>query len=105
MHTGLDVQWWASTNIGPTATQSRPALATLGIGDATGAVNQDWGTGGPTGLKDGAGNALTDGFSASLTGVVVFPAVGSYGLHLDADDTASLHRHLRIHPCAVTRSR
>jgi RHS repeat-associated protein len=87
---GLDVTWWANSNLAPTATEVRPALKTLGVGVAGGAVNAVWGTGGPTGLKNAAGSLVTDSFSAEMTGVIVFPTTGIYTLKLSSDDRSSL---------------
>lgn len=87
---GLDATWWANTNLAPTSGETRPAMNTLGIGGTGGAVNANWGTGGPAGLVNSAGAALTDNFSVELTGVIVFPTTGTYTMKLLSDGTASL---------------
>ena len=89
-YVGLDATWWANTNLAPTTSEPRPAMNTLGIGGTGGTINVNWGSGGPTGLKNSAGTTITDNFSVELTGVIVFPTTGTYTMKLDSDDNATL---------------
>ncbi len=89
-YTGLDATWWANTAFAPTATEPRPAMNTLGIGGAGGSVNKAWGTGAPAGLVNAAGTAITDNYSADLTGVIVFPNTATFTMKVLADDSASV---------------
>jgi len=86
---GLQVEWWANTLRAPSGTEKVPALNTLGVpGTATsGAVDVVWGTSGPSGLKTASGAIVTDGFSANLSGDIVFPSTGTYTLKVEVSGT------------------
>jgi RHS repeat-associated protein len=89
-YVGLDATYWANTNLGPTATELRPALNALGVGTNDGSLDIAWGLGAPTGLKNAVGTAITDNFSAEYTGVIVFPTTGTYTMEISSDDTGNL---------------
>ncbi|MSW19600.1 MAG: hypothetical protein F2873_01765, partial [Actinobacteria bacterium] len=86
---GLKVEWWANSQLAPSGSESAPALNTLGVpGTATsGAVDTAWLAGGPSGLKNSAGTAVTDNFSATLSGDIVFPSAGTYTMKVEVAET------------------
>ena len=58
----------------------QPTRFALGIGGPSGAIDRDWGTGSP-----GTGIGV-DNWSLRLTGLITFPAAGTYMLQTSSDD-------------------
>jgi large repetitive protein len=83
---GLAVAYWTNPH-----QQGPPALHDTGIqvGADDGTVARNWGAGGPAGLTLN-GSPVVDNWSARLTGEVTFPASGTYGLQIDADNGTRL---------------
>ena len=86
---GLQAQWWTNTALAPSGNETAPSVRTLGVtGTATaGAVDVAWGTGGPAGLVNYSGSAVTDNFSANVSGDIVFPSTGTYTLKVEVAET------------------
>ncbi|MEA3075860.1 MAG: hypothetical protein QOF60_768, partial [Actinomycetota bacterium] len=78
---GLAAAYWANPSL-----LGAPKLHATGAGNPTGALDVDWGSGGPAGLVDGAGNPVVDGWSARYTGEIVFPTAGNYSMRAYSDD-------------------
>jgi YD repeat-containing protein len=77
---GLNAQYFANQNLA-----GAPKVFGLGIAGVTdGTINRDWGTGSPTtGIP-------VDYWSLRLTGLVTFPAAGTYSFRSYADDGTAL---------------
>jgi len=74
---GLHAAFYANKKL-----SGKPTAFALGIGGTGGAVDRDWGDQSPaTGIG-------TDLWSLRLTGLVTFPAAGTYRLQTDSDDAA-----------------
>ncbi|WP_433585479.1 PA14 domain-containing protein [Microbacterium hydrocarbonoxydans] len=74
---GLQATYYANPHLA-----GKPALIDFGVGGTAGAVDKDWATGSP-----GTGIAV-DNWSLRLTGLVTFPAAGTYTLGTYSDDGA-----------------
>ncbi len=76
---GLNAQYFTNPNLA-----GSPTTYALGIGSADGSVNQDWGSAAPvTGLP-------VDNWSVRLTGLITFPAAGTYTIRTYADDVTGV---------------
>lgn len=76
---GLAAEYWTNQD-----QSGASSLHATGVGNATGALAVDWGYGSPTGLP------VVDYWSGRFTGDIRFPASGTYGLKLCADDGVRL---------------
>lgn len=76
---GLAAAYWPSANFG-----GAPTVHSTGVGDASGALNANWGASAPAGL------AVVDNWSARFTGEVSLPASGLYRFRVAQDDGARL---------------
>ncbi|MDP9388939.1 MAG: PA14 domain-containing protein, partial [Actinomycetota bacterium] len=77
---GLAAQYWTTAELAGPA-----ALHRLGVGEPTGALNRDWGYGGPEGL------GKVDNWSARFTGEITLPTEGIYTFRLFGDDGMGLY--------------
>lgn len=74
---GLQAAYYTNTE----KLSGTPAVYTLGLAGVTGgAVDKNWGTGAPHSL------VTSDHWSLRLTGLITFPAAGSYTLRTTSDD-------------------
>jgi RHS repeat-associated protein len=78
---GLAATYWTNKSLA-----GAPALHTLGTGEWAGAVFKDWGGAGPAGLVNAGGNAVTDTWSARLTGEIQLDSAGIYSFRVFNDD-------------------
>ncbi|MFN8037136.1 MAG: PA14 domain-containing protein [Acidimicrobiia bacterium] len=76
---GLAAAYWNNKDL-----SGVPILHSLGIGDPSGAVDHDWGTGAPAGLPSG------DNWGARLTGSILLPNTGGYNFSTTSDDGTRL---------------
>jgi len=79
---GLDAVWYDNGRLA-----GAPLAYGLGVGNADGSVDQDWGNGSPAAAGDGF---PSDGFSLRLTGLVTAPQDGDYTFATKADDGTQL---------------
>jgi RHS repeat-associated protein len=77
---GVGAAYWNNATLAGGA-----AKHSTGIGDATGAVNANWGAGSPVGLP-------VDNWSMRLTGDVLLPSTGTYSAKLTSVDTGDKAR-------------
>lgn len=74
---GLAATFWSNQSM-----EGRPKAHSLGLGDPSGAVNQDWGLGSPAGIP-------ADNWSSRLTGEIQM-GTGTHGFKLTSDNGARL---------------
>jgi RHS repeat-associated protein len=73
--TGLAAAYWPNTTL-----TGAPKVHATGVGDPSGALVANWGSGGPPGLGQ------SDFWSARYTGEITLPAVGTYTFYAYSDD-------------------
>ncbi|CAN0144231.1 unnamed protein product, partial [Phaeothamnion confervicola] len=84
--TGLAVTTFANSTW-----SGQPTNVATGLGPNYTTLSNDWTTSGPPEAVNTSGTQLVDGFSLSLTGEIIFPAVGTWTMTVTGDDSASLY--------------
>jgi len=73
--TSLAAAYWDNKDLG-----GAPKIHATGVGDPSGALSVNWGSGGPVGL------GRTDFWSARYTGEITLPSAGAYSFFAYSDD-------------------